>query len=76
MSLVVEHPQLPTPAALGDETSAAVHFRPDEADEARGRETAEPGPDHHPPSGVLLMLGSVAVWVGLALAVRRLLDRG
>jgi hypothetical protein len=79
MSLVVEHPQLPAPAALGDEESTVVALRPDHAEpaeETRPLVAEELVPNHHPPSELLLTVASVAVWVGLGLAVRRLLSRG
>ena len=72
MSLVVEQPQVPTPAALRDEPSGAVDGPEVDVVEV---EIVGYGPSFEPPSDLLLTAASLAVWLGMAIAVRRLLTR-
>ncbi len=72
MSLVVEHPQLPAPAALSDLSSPAVDER---EPEVVATAAAEDAPTFCPPSELLLAAASLALWVGMALAVRHLRSR-
>jgi hypothetical protein len=71
MSLVVEQPQLPTPAALSDELS----LDPAPPEDGPIESPAAFGPIQDPPSELLLAAASLVVWAGMAMAFRRLLAR-
>ena len=72
MSLVVEQPQLPTPAALSDDLSSDVD---EYEDDLVVTATAAFGPAQPPPSELLLAAASLVVWAGIVLAFRRLRAR-
>jgi len=71
MSLIIDQPELATADALSDHSSALIEVPFDDLEIV---ETEVELP-REPPSELLLTAASLALWVGVAVVVRRVLAR-